>query len=196
MRDNYKPFYFFDTKLPVFETIGVQCNKCFSDLYILWDCFKYSARVPLNYRGYKVKPLRSRATSAEDCSEICKCGNVGIVKDEDNDLHVYVDDIRTVSMHTYYISTIPERTYIYRSCGSAEAEPITTDYRIVYKSKIGHSESFLYVDYTPIHNTLLQSKPKYVNAVRKDKPRDLLWALKHYKNFYANKHHTLPGIAK
>lgn len=187
-------FVFYDTKLPVFETLGAKCNKCFSDLYILHDCMDYES-LPLNYNGYRTRPKRTRASLPEHRAKLCRCGNLGIQLDEDNHLYVYVDNICTASLTMYYISRVPNKEYIYKY-----PYPRPQDYSIIYAERLGESESFLYVDYKPVKSTKHSSKKKYkrIPYVRKTKPGNtkLLHVLTRYNNFYSNKGWTQRGIAK
>lgn len=71
------------------STEGIVCKYCSSLLVIKGSCFVPTSKLnsPNNERGY-------------ENHAVCSCGNVGIIKDFNDHLRIYVEDIRTVARAT------------------------------------------------------------------------------------------------
>lgn len=101
------------------EVYGFKCMKCFSNVYVEYYTFRqYNGRIP-TADSDKLKR-----------SDVCKCGNCGLIMDLDGIVHLYCDDISTLML-----------------CRVETSNP--TDAEILQNHK-----GFYYQDYYEISSTL------------------------------------------
>lgn len=73
------------SKLKPKEVYGFKCLKCFSNIYVEYFTFRQS-------NG----SMPSNDSVTLKRSDLCKCGNCGLILDLDGIVHLYCDDINTL----------------------------------------------------------------------------------------------------
>lgn len=124
--------------------IGFKCLKCFSDIYVR---YKHIGE----YNG-RIKPSDSPDIKRSD---LCQCGNCGLILDLDGIIHLYCDDISTIVQCEIDFDTNDIDCITPLDCNVQ-----------------GDFTSFLFYDYKPIKDSTYTFVPDCTHPVNKPKPKE------------------------